>query len=142
MIWEFLFCTYKKLNVITMLRTCGKYLYSALDSGANCYIEKTCQLRGLNAVFNRSLQKDVNKLNSQRTLAENERKNPLGAFSSFNWLFLKQFLPGCVAINECQGLIVFSSFHKILSFWNSNVFFFAKRVLMAFKSVCTVFVAN
>ncbi|KAK6623077.1 cysteine desulfurase [Polyplax serrata] len=62
-----------------MLRTCGKYIYSGLDSFTNSCIDKSCQLRGVNAVFNRSLQKDVNKPNSQRTSTENGKKTSLGA---------------------------------------------------------------
>ena len=55
-----------------MLRTCGKYLYSGLDSVTNCYIDKSNQLRGVNAVFNRSLQKDVNKPNIHKTSTESQ----------------------------------------------------------------------
>lgn len=68
-----------KFNVVTMLRTCGKYIYSGLDSGSSSYIEKSCQVLGVNVVFNRLIQKDVNKPNLQRSL-ENEKKKVSSKF--------------------------------------------------------------
>lgn len=88
-----------------MLRTCGKYIYSGLDCFTNSCIDKSCQLRGVNAVFNRSLQKDVNKPNSQRTSTENGKKTSLGKCFWLNKMPLETALLFVLTLIECHDVL-------------------------------------